>query len=411
MVEAKHVARKTEVLYLTYDGLTDPLGQSQILPYLCGIADSGYSVTIVSFEKKVRFGATKNQISIICNAHKLDWVPLIYHKTPPILSTLFDLYRLRRYALKLHKRKNFSIVHCRSYITALLGLWLKNEYSIKFIFDMRGFWVDERVEGGLWNLKNPLYKSVYKFFKRKEKEFIHRADSVIVLTNAAEKELVNWNLNSSITIIPCCVDLKQFDPKRFNINDRNKLREELGIAVDDYILLYLGSLGTWYLYSDMVSYFQKLKKQKPNARFLFITQDIEKIEGNREFIARTVSRDEIPKYIFACDASICFIKPSFSKKGSSATKMAEVLAMGLPLVTNTGWGDVDFLKRHVNNLFVVDNNHQELINTDWSAQLHKGRTEFFIDYFSLETGIQKYCRVYDILKSETNPIEHYENKG
>ena len=41
------------VLYISYDGLTDPLGQSQILPYLQHLAKESYQFTILSFEKKV----------------------------------------------------------------------------------------------------------------------------------------------------------------------------------------------------------------------------------------------------------------------------------------------------------------------------------------------------------------------
>jgi glycosyltransferase involved in cell wall biosynthesis len=35
--------------------------------------------------------------------------------------------------------------------------------------------------------------------------------------------------------------------------------------------------------------------------------------------------------------------PTYSKIASSATKMAEAWAMNLPVVTNTGWGDIDIL--------------------------------------------------------------------
>ena len=38
-------------LFITYDGLLDPLGQSQILPYLKIIAKE-YPINVLSFEKK-----------------------------------------------------------------------------------------------------------------------------------------------------------------------------------------------------------------------------------------------------------------------------------------------------------------------------------------------------------------------
>ena len=38
------------VLYISYDGMTDPLGQSQVLPYLSGLSKEGYSFHLISFE-------------------------------------------------------------------------------------------------------------------------------------------------------------------------------------------------------------------------------------------------------------------------------------------------------------------------------------------------------------------------
>ena len=39
------------VLYITYDGINDPLGQSQIVPYIEGLAGRKYNFFIISFEK------------------------------------------------------------------------------------------------------------------------------------------------------------------------------------------------------------------------------------------------------------------------------------------------------------------------------------------------------------------------
>src|SRR6266850_2582929 len=104
MVERKSIMATTDhsVLYLSYDGLTDPLGQSQILPYLGGL--SRYTITIISFEKRDRFETGKASVQEFCGAHKLNWVPLAYHKSPPVFSTLYDALRLRRKARDLHRK-------------------------------------------------------------------------------------------------------------------------------------------------------------------------------------------------------------------------------------------------------------------------------------------------------------------
>src|ERR1041385_5318103 len=109
---------KTNVLYLTYDGLTDPLGQSQILPYILGLSKNGFDFTVLSFEKPKQFSKLFREIDSICVENGIAWVPLTYHKSPPILSTLYDLLMLWHKTEKTYAKKKFEIVHCRSYITS-----------------------------------------------------------------------------------------------------------------------------------------------------------------------------------------------------------------------------------------------------------------------------------------------------
>jgi glycosyltransferase involved in cell wall biosynthesis len=56
-----------------------------------------------------------------------------------------------------------------------------------------------------------------------------------------------------------------------------------------------------------------------------------------------VPPEQVPSFLLAGDAGLSFIKPCFSKISSSPTKIGEYLAMGLPVVTTSGIGDVDSL--------------------------------------------------------------------
>ena len=49
-------------LFITYDGLLDQLGGSQILPYLYDIAKHPRPLHILSFEKPDRFAAGANEL-------------------------------------------------------------------------------------------------------------------------------------------------------------------------------------------------------------------------------------------------------------------------------------------------------------------------------------------------------------
>ena len=133
-----------KTLYLSYDGMTDPLGQSQVLPYLKEIS-SNREIHIISCEKPTNFRRDKLRIEKIINGTNIHWHPLQYNKFPPIISTLWDLWKIKKLALKLNKSYKFKLIHCRSHLMALLGLSLKLSINTPFLFDMRSFFPEERV--------------------------------------------------------------------------------------------------------------------------------------------------------------------------------------------------------------------------------------------------------------------------
>jgi glycosyltransferase involved in cell wall biosynthesis len=414
--------RSPNILYLTYDGLGDPLGQSQILPYLEGLAEKGYEITVISFEKAEGYKPKAESIMLKAKSQKLRAIQLKYHKSPPVVSTLYDLYLLRHEVKKAVKSQQIDIIHCRSYITSLAGLWAKRKYGVRFIFDMRGFWADERVEGGLWNLKNPVFKTIYQYFKRKERKFLLEADATISLTHNAKNEIEQGTLSNlpiyrstepltSISVIPTCADLQLFNPEKNSQSDSAKLKENLGIDKDDFVLLYLGSLGTWYMLEEMLDFYSVLKakslKPKARSRFLFVTREQEMLKDSikkhgfseGEIIITACMRQEVPKYISICDASIFFILPTYSKKASAATKMGEIMAMGKPVITNTGWGDVDLVIPQTKAGVLV----QEFSPVGyWKAidQMNSMEIDPLAirksaeELFSLQRGVEKYDSIY-----------------
>src|SRR6185295_15294354 len=159
------------VLYLSYDGMTDPLGQSQVIPYLEGLTRIGYQITLMSFEKKEKLTKLGTHIKSILDKSGIKWEPLIFTKRPPIISKMYDVWKLKNKVKELYRRDRFDMVHCRSYVSADAALHLKRKFNVPFLFDMRGFWVDERVDNGQWNLSKPLYKYIYRSYKKKEKAY------------------------------------------------------------------------------------------------------------------------------------------------------------------------------------------------------------------------------------------------
>lgn len=396
------------VLYLSYDGMTDPLGQSQVLPYLIGLTEQGYAFTLISFEKPDRYKKDKPHIQKLCNQHGIEWFPLHYTKKPPVFSTLYDLHRMKRLAVKLHQKHDFQLVHCRSYLSAIIGLALQRK-GVKMIFDMRGFWADERIEGGIWNLKNPVFKGIYNFFKRKEKQFLQQADAVVSLTLEGKKEILSWNMKGfnekKISVIPCCVDLKLFNPDSIAVHDweRHKRNHQLE---NHFVVGYVGSIGTWYMLHEMLLVFKQIRKQNPQALFLFVTKEnrraiwkaAEKLHLSRNSIQIVSARhSEVPTYISLFDCSIFFIRPTFSKMASSPTKQGELMAMGIPLICNAGVGDTDMIVRKYKSGMVLTDLSEaglEQFNLDLT-DFDKESTQIGAkEFFGLEKGVDSYANIY-----------------
>ncbi len=400
----------TSVLYITYDGLTDPLGRSQILPYLVGLAKRGHRITVLSCEKPERMDRDGERIRNLCEEAGIGWHPLKYHKKPPIFSSALDAVALRRAAIRLQRQQPFDVVHCRSYIPARAGLALKQRFGVRFLFDMRGFWPDEKIEGNNWNLGNPLYRAVYRYFKRLETRLLKGADHIISLTEAGKAQLLTrpeLRANPTpITVIPCCVDFDHFPLAAAEA--RAAARRRLGIGAEDSVLAYLGSLGSWYMLDEMLDFFRTYASRRAAARFLFVTPDDPQsirdaapkcgVDAER-LIIESASRDEVPHLLAGADLGIFFIKPVFSKTASSPTKMGEMLATGLPIVTNAGVGDVAALVEDMDCGVAI----RDFTSASYEKaleelrQLHgtpQRRRERALPWFDVNLGIERYDRVY-----------------
>ncbi|MBX2901209.1 MAG: glycosyltransferase [Cyclobacteriaceae bacterium] len=392
--------RGKHILYLTPDGLTDVLGQSQILPYLCGLAKAGYPITIISWEKKNRFQIQKPAVQSLCDQNKIVWHPLSFIQFPPLVAPLLNLYFMYQRALWVERKDPYQVVHCRSYLTSLVGVALKKRKKKKYLFDMRGFWADERRESNLWPASSFIYARIYQYFKKKERLFLEQADHVITLTNRAATEIRAWRIGTApITVIPTCADLQHFDANTV-APGQQELRRQLEIPADAFVLLYLGSWGSWYLTEQMLQFYRALKAHT-NAIFLVLTPDVTQVPLEPGVKAMEVNRTELPRYINLAQASVFFIQPTFSKMASAATKMGELLAMNVAVVTNKGWGDAtEILSKHQAGILLNDFSDTEINLAVEQLLLGKPRTDLravAATYFDLEMGINKYQQVYAAL--------------
>jgi len=340
------------VLFISYNGMLDPLGHSQVLPYLRELAKRGVRFTLLSFERPKAFTAEGvahcEQLREQLKAEGIEWHWLRYHRRPSIPATIYDVMAGYRKAGALVRRNRIEMVHARGHIPATIALALKRRFGIKMIFDLRGLMAEEYVDAEHWREGGVPYRMT----KATERRILAATDGIVTLTERIWPIIKEWQgLRGRAVhheVIPCCVDLSLF---KFSDEERVRRRSELGLG-DRLTMVYSGSLDGWYLTEQMADFFTSFLKQNPEAHLMWLTtgshdrvrelmraRDV----GADNFSVRAVASGDVASYLAAADVGLAFIKRCMSKIASSPTKNGEYLACGLPLVINAGVGDSDLL--------------------------------------------------------------------
>lgn len=390
---------KPAVLYVSYDGMLEPLGQSQVLAYLEGLAED-FSIHLISFEKPSDWQESAKRAAVgdrIASAG-IDWHPMRYHKSPSVPATLFDVAAGIRRARSLCRRHDIRIIHARSYVAALIGLAVKRMTGAKLLFDMRGFWPDERVDGGIWPKDGRIYRAV----KKLEDGLLAGADHIVTLTYASKGVIAAFpaltGRATPIDVIPTCADLD-----RFSRSGRTR--------PDSFTLGYVGSVGTWYRFDIVLACFRLIKQRVPDALMLIVNrgeQDVIRvaladagIDGHCVEIVAADHKD-MPRLVTRMTVGAAVIKPVYSKLASAPTKLAEYLGCGVPCLGNVDVGDMeDILEGQRTGVALsgfspdecaqgVDRLFALLDDPDLAERCRA----VALDRFSLEGGTEDYRRIY-----------------
>jgi len=393
--------------------MLEPLGQTQVLPYLRQLVKRGVKFTLLSFEKATAFTAAGQQA---CETLKeelqqqgIEWHWMRYHQRPSLPATVFDVVQGIRFAGRLVQKNKIELVHARSYIPATIALALKRRFGIKMIFDVRGLMAEEYVDARHW----PEGGLRYRVTKATERRIFAAADGIITLTERIWPIIKEWEgLKGRAVphaVIPCCVDLSLFT---FDGAQRARFRTELNLK-DRLTMVYSGSLDGWYLTEEMADFFAGFMKSRDDAHLLWLTtgshervRQLMSARGISEdhFSIRAVTPKEMPGYLAAGDIGISFIKRCLSKLASSPTKNAEYLACGLPIVINAGIGDSDLLANESRAAILIRDFSEIDFNAAWAqieevvsdSNIRTSARELAERVFDLESvGGERYAQLYE----------------
>lgn len=382
------------ILYVSVMGLTEALGRAQVLNYVSKLSQRGWPMTILSLEKPSSSPQAQAELEQQLASQGIGWIRGTLQQPATPRSRVEDLLRLATRVIGTVGKQKVKLLHCRSYIAATVGLLVQKTFGIPYIFDIRGFWPDERIESGAWQ-----YGWLHSSAKVMERQLYSSAAAIVSLTHAAVAELPKLGARDQpVEVIPTCVDLDAYR----GISERSR---------DDLVIGYLGSFGGRYLIDDTVRIFSEILRQAPHARLSVLTpHDPEPLwaAAARHHVPREkisvgrVPPGEIPARLAEMSATICLIKPGFASLASCPTKFGESLAAGCPVVCNPGIGDCADLATQAEVGVSTTLEPEEgpevaraLLALLEQREATRARCARIAEQaFSLEGGVERYSRLY-----------------
>jgi glycosyltransferase involved in cell wall biosynthesis len=327
----------TPTLYLTRNGLLEPLGQSQVFAYLRGLARE-HEITLITREKTDDWGNPEAIASALaaCEASGIRWLPRPFRSRPKAIAPAVDIGGMVRQALWEVRSGRARLIHARSYIPAAVAWQVWRLTGTPFIFDMRALWPEELITAGRLKRGSIIHRAIVAT----ERACLRDAAAVVSLTHAAVDHLRQVYprelARQTVVVIPTCANLDRFSPAPVR---------KTGPRV-------YGCIGTvlsgWFRTDWLAALFAAARRRDPSAQFEVITRDDPQevrraidpaaALGARMRIAARRPQ-EMPDVVRGHDVSVMFFTEGLSKLGSSPTRIGEILGCGLPVIAN-GVGDV-----------------------------------------------------------------------
>jgi len=381
--------RKTRVIYVSYDGAGEPLGRSQVIAYLQLLA-ADCEITLISFEKDRRhYGDT----AAVLRDAGIDWRPLIYHRRPPVLSTLWDILAGVRVLRRACREQPPDIIHTRSIVPGVIALASRRGRrggDWKLLFDARAFWADERVVAGSWRADGRLYRLV----RRCELGCYRHADAVVTLTAASIPQIREWTgaRPVPVTVIPTCADVEHFGGR--------------GPRPDGPHAVWCGSIGAIYRFDLAVRFAAALA-----LPLTVLTRQVELARrhlGGAAADVREVEPHAVAEELHEGDIGLCFYAESFANLARAPTRFAEYLAAGMPVALYPRIGDLDAIVRDQGIGVCIEDDSDACVERAAAriAQLAadpaaraRGR-RLAEELYSVEDGARSYMELYRALRAD-----------
>lgn len=330
-----------EILYITFTGLGSPLGYSQVVRPLSALAARGLRYRILSLENELDL-ADPDFVARVrdrLEAHGIVWDALPYGPSRAA--------NVRAAVAKVLTLPRPRLVHARGYHSALAALTLRAARGVPYVFDTRGYWVDERLDANAWfttQLRLSTARSV-------ERRLYRNARAIVMLTEVAASDVRHhvfgrWT-GCPVRCIPTAVDYDDF-AFRFGA----PIPDEARPLEHRLVLGHVGSINAAYRMEETLTLARAVLDRRADAHLLCLTRQGDEMRAQlararidpARTTVRAVPHDRVAGWLRAMDWGFVLREDTFANRAAMPTKLGELFATGVHPIA---WGGNDDVRRWV----------------------------------------------------------------
>ncbi len=415
------VKSRSHIVYLSFDGLLEPLGYSQVARVIMELAKRGRCrFTICSLEKPVdrRHKTREEALQSRLRQYHVRWRRASWSDGGSALDVARNMRSMAALVQAVIEEDGADLLHARSYVAASVARRIGARFGIPYLFDTRGFWVDERIERGEW-FDGLLRAEAARLW---EQRLYADAAGAVTLTHLAAREIRSqrlgpWPAHRPLSVIPTCVDYGEFGLGGLcSAGEDSEVFEEVLRA--PLVVGYVGAVNPAYRLEESLRLFDHVLARRPDAHLLCLTRNspalLSKIEATRlpsdHVTVTAVEHAAMPAWLAHVDWGLLLRDIGPEERaylGAMPTKLGEFFASGVRPVY---WGLSDEVRGWVQKArsgYVIKRCDEEglrkaadhiastprCLHTLWGA---RWRTQ---SHFGLAAGVEAYEEIYDRLLS------------
>ena len=281
------------------------------------LVDDGHEVTVIVWDRGHEYDHEKVVDGIrVVRIHNTGFMKLLHYD---LLRNPLWWYEARKKAEELYKNGfDFDVVHCHDLDTLQVGVWLKDKYGVKLVYDAHELW------GYL--IAQELPNIVVKIAFYLEKKLVKNVNQVITVSPAF-LEYFKTITDKPITLVMNCKDPRY---KKY-VTPKNK----------KFTLVYIGGMKKHRFFPEIVDIIGDMKDVQlilagKIENLYYQMKEYCKKYSNIKFLGTIPTKDIIPKTRSA-DALFIIVDPASKHyQRTLFNKQFEAMVTGRPIIITKG---------------------------------------------------------------------------